>query len=122
MTKCRKCGRTLEEVMQQDGIFCMHCDRPFICERCKEIEEQETINSTFKKIYNGTLQKKVDHLEKQLEQQKSNWAKLKQYLEKAEEFGRSEHKEDLVVLSICASNILKIMEKLEKGNEDEKNS
>lgn len=111
MTKCEKCGRTLEEVMQQDGIFCMHCDRPFICERCKKIEEQETINNTFKKIYNGTLQKRVEHLEKQLEQQKSNWAKLKQYLE-----------EDLVVLSICASNILKIIEKLEKGNKDEKNS
>lgn len=122
MTKCRKCGRILGEVMQQDGGYSLTSDMPFICERCKKIEEQETINNTFKKIYNGTLQKRVEHLEKQLEQQKSNWAKLKQYLEKAEEFGRSEHKEDLVVLSICASNILKIMEKLEKGNEDEKNS
>lgn len=120
MTKCEKCGRTLEEVMQQDGIFCMHCDRPFICERCKEIEEQETMNNILRNSI--TLPKKVEQLEKQLEQQKSNWAKLKQYLEKAEEFGRSGHKEELIVLSVCASNILKIMEKLEKGNEDEKNS
>lgn len=114
MTKCRKCGRTLEEVMQQDGGYSLTSDMPFICERCKEIEKQETMNSIFKNN-SKILQKRVEHLEKQLEQQKSNWAKLKQYLEKAEEFGRSEHKEDLVVLSICASNILKIMEKLEKG-------
>lgn len=111
MTKCEKCGRTLEKVMQQDGIFCMHCDRPFICERCKKIEEQETINNTFKKIYNGTLQKRVEHLEKQLEQQKLNWDKLKQYLENTEKFGRSGYKEKLMVM--C--------EEIKKEFEDENN-
>lgn len=110
MTKCEKCGRTLEEVMQQDGIFCLHSGIPFICERCKEIEKQETMNSIFKNN-SKILQKRVEQLEKQVEQQKLNWDKLKQYLENTEKFGRSGYKEKLMVM--C--------EEIKKEFEDENN-
>lgn len=74
MTKCEKCGRTLEEVMQQDGGYSLTSDMPFICDRCQQREQIDKQIEILRKAM------AYDKIKKQLNQQKEMWKELKLWI------------------------------------------
>lgn len=62
MIKCIKCNRTLEDVREQDGCFSMSSDEPFMCNSCKEREENSNWWENLKKIF------RVEEKNKQISQ------------------------------------------------------
>ena len=39
MIECEVCGRTINEIVEQDGCVSIQSDMPFICDRCQQREE-----------------------------------------------------------------------------------
>ena len=79
MSKCIKCGRTAEEIFKQDGSIIVESDMPFVCERCKQMEEVNQQNELLRKSIMFDNQKnQITRLKQQLaekdkEIKKLNW-------------------------------------------------
>ena len=112
MTKCEKCGRTLEEVMQQDGGYSLTSDMPFICDICQQREQIDKQIEILRKAM------AYDKIKKQLNQQKEMWNELRSFLDEDKLF------EYFAESSVdgyknCLLSIKNKMQELEKGEKDD---
>lgn len=110
MIKCEVCGRTIQEVMEQDRCLSFATDRPFICNSCQQREE-------LKQQQTEILDKALgyDEIKKQLACQKEIWDDLKEWLQdKSTELGRKCCGEKYFNEIFMISIIINKMQELEK--------
>lgn len=88
MIKCEVCGRTINEIVEQDGCVSIQSDMPFICDRCQQKEQFDKQVEILRKAMD------YDKIKQQLNQQKEMWNKLKEFLIKGIKFDKEEIEEN----------------------------
>lgn len=115
MIKCEICGRTIDEIVEQDGCVSIQSDMPFICNRCQQREELKQQTEILRKAM------AYDKIKKQLDCQKEIWDDLKEWLQdKSIELGRKCCGEKYFNEIFMISIIINKMQSLERGEKDER--
>lgn len=109
MIKCEVCGRTINEIVEQDGCVTIQEDMPLVCDRCQKREELEQQTEILRKAM------AYDKIKKQLDCQKEIWDDLKEWLQdKSTELGRKCCGEKYFNEIFMISIIINKMQELEK--------
>lgn len=74
MIKCEVCGRTIDEIVDQDGSVTILGDGPLVCDRCQKREESKQQTEILDKALG------YDKIKRQLNQQKEMWHELKSWI------------------------------------------
>lgn len=110
MIKCEICGRTIDEIVEQDGNVTVQSDMSLICDRCQKREELKQQTEILRKAM------AYDKIKKQLDCQKEIWNKLKDYIKK--------YQDDVVwknkVIDDFQYDLIDKMQELEEGFKDGK--
>ena len=112
MIKCEVCGRTINEIVEQDGIVTIQEDMPLVCDRCQQKEQFDKQVEILRKAMD------YDKIKKQLDCQKAIWNGLKEWLKKEQsdfnKISKMTAKLDYSLLISYIDNILLKIQELEK--------
>lgn len=112
MIKCEICGRTIDEIVDQDGNVTIQEGMPLVCDRCQKREELKQQTEILRKAM------AYDKIKKQLDCQKAMWNELKLEVEMQQAI----YKVDFNTENAFMKMILKKMEELERGEKNGKNN
>lgn len=79
MIKCEICGRTINEIVDQDGSVTLQSDEPLVCDRCQQKEELKQQTEILRKAI------ECDKVKIQLRKQEEIRKKLEEAIQGLEE-------------------------------------